>query len=61
MGHPADLSFRLRLHSGLRQSGGAYGAAFCGTAEAVPFRLGLIQDLCGTPSEARCGHPETGV
>jgi hypothetical protein len=33
----ANQSFRLRLDSGLRQSGSAFGAAFCGTAEAVPL------------------------
>ena len=33
----ADLSFRLRLHFGLRQSGSAVGAGVCGTAEGVPF------------------------
>jgi hypothetical protein len=40
-----DQSFRLRLHSGLRQSGGAFGVVFYGTAEAVPFRLECVGPL----------------
>jgi len=35
----AIQSFRLRLHSGLRQSGRACGPAFYGTVETVPFRF----------------------
>jgi hypothetical protein len=34
----AIQSFRLRLHSGLRQSGSAFGVVFYGTADAAPFR-----------------------
>jgi len=30
-------ALRLRFHWGLRQSGGAFGAAFYGTRERVPF------------------------
>jgi len=33
-------SLRLRLCSGLRQGGDRFAAAFYGTAEAVPFRVG---------------------
>jgi len=36
----ADESFRLRLHSCLRQRGSAYRRSLYGTAEAVPFRIG---------------------
>ncbi len=38
----ADWSLRLRLHSGLRQSGRAFGPAVYGPAEAVPFRWGVL-------------------
>ena len=39
LGKRADRSFRLRLHSGLRQSGaGRRPGCVYGTAEAVPFR-----------------------
>jgi hypothetical protein len=34
----AIQSFRLRLHSGLRQQGGVFDAGVNGTAEAVPLR-----------------------
>jgi hypothetical protein len=34
----ASESFRLRLHSGLRQRGSIFDAVFYGTAEAVPLR-----------------------
>jgi hypothetical protein len=44
-----NQSFRLRLHSGLRQSGDAFGVAFYGTAEAVPFRRAEFS----APSSAR--------
>ena len=37
-GRKAIQSLRLRLHSGLRQSGGVCDAAVFGTAEAVPLR-----------------------
>jgi hypothetical protein len=37
----AIQSFRLRLHSGLRQSGNAIGAAFCGTAEQAAEKVGF--------------------
>ena len=33
-----EQSFRLRLHSGLRQSGDAFGVAFIRRAEALRFR-----------------------
>jgi hypothetical protein len=33
-----NQSFRLRLHSGLRQSGDAFGVAFIRRAEALRFR-----------------------
>jgi hypothetical protein len=36
----ADQSFRLRLHSGLRQCGSACGAAFIGVAKATPYQSG---------------------
>ena len=35
------------LHSCLRQSGGAFGAAIFGTAEAVPFRKAAFQERSG--------------
>ena len=42
-----DQSFRLRLHSSLRQSGDAFGVAFYGTAEAVPFRKAAFSACAG--------------
>ena len=41
------MSFRLRLHSGPRQSGSAFGALFYGPAEAVPFRFVAGEGLVG--------------
>jgi hypothetical protein len=35
----AIQSLRLRLYSGLRQSGSAFGLASFGTPEGVPFRF----------------------
>ena len=40
-----DLSFRLRLHSGLRQGGRGFGVGFCGTRERVPFVWEML--VCG--------------
>jgi hypothetical protein len=59
-----DQSFRLRLHSRLRQSGSAYGAVFIRRAEALRFRsecidpsLRKIADvcLCEYTSHGHCG------
>jgi hypothetical protein len=41
-GRKADRSFRLRLHSGHRQSGSAFGAAFIGVAKATPYQSGIL-------------------
>jgi len=38
VGRKAILSLRLRLRSGLRQSGGVFDAGFIGRAEALPYR-----------------------
>jgi hypothetical protein len=35
----ANWSFRLRLHSGLRQSGSRFAVAFYGPTEVGPFRV----------------------
>ena len=37
-----DQSFRLRLHSSLRQSGNAFGVVFVRRAEALRFRSKCI-------------------
>ena len=42
-----DQSLRLRLRSGLRQSGDAFGVRFIGTPEGVPFRGSGFFRICG--------------
>jgi hypothetical protein len=39
-------SFRLRLHSSLRQSGTGFSPGVCGMAEAMPFRFLPQQSIC---------------
>jgi len=48
----AGRSFRLRLHSGLRQRGSVFDAVVYGTAEAMPFRLSLAWRLMAGGSPA---------
>jgi hypothetical protein len=43
----AIWSLRLRLHSGLRQQGRAFGPVVYGPAEAVPFRVVALEELLG--------------
>jgi hypothetical protein len=68
----ADQSLRLRLHSGLRQSGRSSTRRSYGTAEARPFQLlvwvkwagavALSRDahLSYDEAVAKMGHPELG-
>jgi len=56
-GRKADRSFRLRLHSGHRQSGSAFGAAFIGVAKATPYQSGPREI---TPArKTLAGDPDT--
>jgi hypothetical protein len=65
-GRKADLSFRLRLHSGLWQGGAGLRPELFGPAEAGPFRGLAVNagDRGGAEvrphiSEARCGATRT--
>jgi hypothetical protein len=65
----AIQSFRLRLHSSLRQSGTSFQLDLCGPAEAVPFRFGPQHSICTLLRAERGIHdksrfnlqPETSV